>query len=359
MKNSVIFEEERFQELANFAPAMLWRINASFDRDWVNETWLEFTGGTLSEETGFGWIEKVHPDDRERVLEEFDTAFEAREAATVEFRLCRRDGTYRWMLDLGRPIYSDGNFAGYVGSCIDITDRKQAESKAQQLRAAILEFACTEAGSRFGDVLSAELRQPLQAINSYSDALVRMVEHRSDLPEAFNVGLASLKRATSRFTDVLDARRRLASTVPVDPVVTNLKDALAPVEQLVRLQPRCQGSTIVWNIEAGLKVRIVVSQIEYVLLNLCTRAVSHMTDDGTRTLFVTASRWGGAAIVSVSSVGPVASVEPSPEPDENFELTPGDGLGVSEMIVTSHGGRLWGDLNHDRVGVTKFTLPLL
>lgn len=115
---------ERFREVADAAPVALWRIDATFQHDWVNKHWLDFTGGQLEDEVAFGWIEKVHPDDRERVLEEFDRAFDEREAASVEFRLRGTDGQYRWFLDTGVPFYRDGRFAGFVGSCIDITERK-------------------------------------------------------------------------------------------------------------------------------------------------------------------------------------------------------------------------------------------
>ena len=121
------FECERFREIADAAPVGLWRINASFEQDWVNKHWLDFTGGRLEEEVGFAWVQKVHPEDREHVIEEFDRAFNAREATVVEFRLQGRDGRYRWFLDRGVPFFRDGEFSGFVGSCFDISERKEAE----------------------------------------------------------------------------------------------------------------------------------------------------------------------------------------------------------------------------------------
>jgi PAS domain S-box-containing protein len=112
---------------------MLWRINASFDCDWANAAWFEFTGGTLAEQSGFAWVDLVHPDDRARVKEAFSEAFEARDKVSVEFRIRRRDGHYRWILDSGSPFFENGDFAGFVGSCFDITERKEAEERTAAL----------------------------------------------------------------------------------------------------------------------------------------------------------------------------------------------------------------------------------
>jgi PAS domain S-box-containing protein len=120
-------ESERFQEVADQIPVMLWRINDEFDRDWVNKAWLEYTGGRLSEERQFAWLDRLHPDDVEPTAELFDQAFSAREPVTVEFRLRRHDGVYRTFLDTGVPFYKDDVFAGFVGSCVDITDWRMAE----------------------------------------------------------------------------------------------------------------------------------------------------------------------------------------------------------------------------------------
>lgn len=128
--------EQRFRELADNAPVLIWRAGATPACNWFNSVWLEFRGRTMEEEIGYGYVEGVHPDDVERGLETFVRAFEARQAFTQEFRMKRHDGVYRWFLDNGRPFYrADGSFAGYFGSCIDITEQKEAiEQKDMMLR---------------------------------------------------------------------------------------------------------------------------------------------------------------------------------------------------------------------------------
>lgn len=119
--------EQQFRLLADNAPVMIWRADTSKACDFFNKPWLEFSGRTMEEEFGFGWAEGVHPDDHERCVRIYVTAFDAREEFTMPYRLRRHDGEYRWLLDNGRPYHhADGSFAGYFGSCIDITDMKQA-----------------------------------------------------------------------------------------------------------------------------------------------------------------------------------------------------------------------------------------
>src|SRR6185369_9036196 len=92
---------------------------------WFNKSWLDFVGRPIELELGNGWADNVHADDYDRCVTTYVTAFDAREPFRTEYRLRRHDGDYRWVLDTGIPRYGAGGaFAGYIGSCIDITDRK-------------------------------------------------------------------------------------------------------------------------------------------------------------------------------------------------------------------------------------------
>jgi PAS domain S-box-containing protein len=122
--------EKRFRRMMDAAPVMIWMSDTSRLCTFFNKRWLEFTGRTLEQEMGNGWSEGVHPDDFERCLSVYVSSFDARKDFTMEYRLRRRDGIYCWILDTGVPQEdADGTFLGYVGSCVDITDRRRAEEK--------------------------------------------------------------------------------------------------------------------------------------------------------------------------------------------------------------------------------------
>jgi PAS domain S-box-containing protein len=107
---------------------MIWMGGTDKLCTYVNQPWLEFTGRPLEAELGNGWVEGVHKEDLKRTLETYFQAFDQRQSFEVEYRIRRNDGEYRWILDTGVPRFNtDGSFAGYIGSCLDITDRKLAE----------------------------------------------------------------------------------------------------------------------------------------------------------------------------------------------------------------------------------------
>jgi PAS domain S-box-containing protein len=125
--------EERFRNLADTAPVLIWISGTDKLCTFFNKPWLDFTGRTMEEELGNGWAEGVHPDDYSRCLETYVTSFEARESFKMDYRLRRYDGEYRWVLDQGIPQFSpNGDFIGYIGSCIDITERRNNEQALRE-----------------------------------------------------------------------------------------------------------------------------------------------------------------------------------------------------------------------------------
>ncbi len=127
--------EERFRVMADTAPVMVWRAGPDQRCDFFNRPWLEFRGRRLQDEMGEGWTEGVHPDDLHRCLTVYTAAWPGRESFRMEYRLRRADGEYRWVLDTGVPrLASDGTLLGYIGSCIDITERRQAEEALRPMR---------------------------------------------------------------------------------------------------------------------------------------------------------------------------------------------------------------------------------
>ena len=152
-------------------PTPIWRSGVDGRCDHFNRTWLQFTGRRLEEELGDGWAQGVHPEDLERVLKDYLEAFHARRPFVLEYRLRRHDGEYRSIVDHGRAYYDlHGQFAGYIGSCYDVTDRKRAEEEGrrseQQLRAlaAHLQAVREEERTRISRQIHDELGQMLTGL---------------------------------------------------------------------------------------------------------------------------------------------------------------------------------------------------
>jgi PAS domain S-box-containing protein len=169
--------EARFRTVADAAPVLIWMSGPDKLYTFFNKGWLDFTGRSLEQELGNGWAEGVHREDFDRYLEVYGNSFDARQPFTMEYRLRRRDGEYRWVLDSGTPHFSDaGTFLGYIGSCIDITERKRAEEKFRIVldaapnamimadSAGVISFANAPAATVFGYSLSELIGRPIETL---------------------------------------------------------------------------------------------------------------------------------------------------------------------------------------------------
>jgi PAS domain S-box-containing protein len=158
--------EARFRVMADQTPVALWMSDAQRRYVYVNRAWLAFTGRDADEELGDGWTAGIHPEDFSARQTAFAEAFDARQPFTLEYRLRRGDGEYRWILDHGAPRFDGaGAFAGYIGACLDITERKEAEATLGSFE---------QRKSAFVASLAHELRNPLAPIRSSIELLQRM-----------------------------------------------------------------------------------------------------------------------------------------------------------------------------------------
>ncbi|HEY8945899.1 MAG TPA: PAS domain S-box protein, partial [Polyangiaceae bacterium] len=158
--------EERFRLMADCSPVLLWMAGTDARCTFFNQTWLNFRGRTLDEEYGYRWAEGVHPEDFERCMNVYTASFSARRAFEMEYRLQRADGEYRWVLDRGAPRFElDGAFAGFIGSCVDITEIKAAREVAEKSARAVAR--ANEQTERFLFATSHDLREPVRMVATY------------------------------------------------------------------------------------------------------------------------------------------------------------------------------------------------
>jgi len=190
--------ESRFRNIADASPVLLWTAGGEALRTSFNKTWLDFTGRTLTDEWGVGWTEGIHPDDFQGCMDAYIAAFAARRPFEVEYRLRHADGGYRVVLDRGVPRYgAGGRFLGYVGSCLDLTDRRRAEADLHE---------AVRARDEFLSIASHELRTPLTALQLQLESLMRSVQRAPG--EALTTG--RLERTT---TSAMGQAARIAALV--------------------------------------------------------------------------------------------------------------------------------------------------
>jgi PAS domain S-box-containing protein len=163
--------EERFRMMADTAPVMIWLSGLDRQCTYFNKEWLDFTGRPMERELGFGWADGVHPNDVDHCLRTYNDSFERHEPFTMEYRLRRADGQFRWLYDSGRPRLSpSGKFLGYIGSCIDITDRKAAEQSLARLSGQLIR-AREEECARIARELHDDLNQRMALVSIELDQL--------------------------------------------------------------------------------------------------------------------------------------------------------------------------------------------
>lgn len=169
--------EESLRALCDASPTMVWMSGTDKLCTHFNQRWLAFTGRTLEQELGEGWSEGVHPDDLEAVIRDYSAAFDARCDFRIEYRLRRHDGSYRLIVDSGVPRHTvDGAFAGYIGSCVDVTPLKEAEAALRRSEERyFLATAAGEVGVWDFDLDGGEIYVDprLKAILGYRDDEIR------------------------------------------------------------------------------------------------------------------------------------------------------------------------------------------
>jgi PAS domain S-box-containing protein len=196
--------EGRFRIMADKAPVMIWMSGTDRLCTFFNQGWLEYTGRSMAEEMGNGWASGVHPDDLARCLQAYTSAFDARIPFEMEYRLRRFDGKYRWIVDYGVPRFeSNGLFCGYIGSCIDINDRKSAEESLRELGGRLI-AAQEEERTRIARELNDDLGQRTAL------AIIDLDLLKQDLPKLPEQAKQHLSTATKVIMDLSSDIRRIS-----------------------------------------------------------------------------------------------------------------------------------------------------
>lgn len=280
--------DRRFHLLADSAPVLIWMSDTTKACIWFNRPWIQFTGRDLDQELGFGWTENIHLEDLDACMETYTTHFDARQAFKMEYRLRRRDGAWRWVINSAIPLLEGPAqaFSGYIGSCIDITEFKQAADE----REALLQSertARTEAErlgrlkDEFLATLSHELRTPLNAMLGWATLLRRLPAGSPDHIKGLETIERNARVQAQIIGDLLDMSRIISGKVQLDVQWINLNEVVSAAIDAIRPSAEAKRLRLRATLDAKLTpIRGDPNRLQQIFWNLLTNAVKFTPPNG-------------------------------------------------------------------------------
>lgn len=291
--------ELRFRNMADNAPVMLWVTDASGACTYLNKSWYDFTGQTEEEALGFGWLEAIHPDDREAAASTFVKSNVDHEPFRLNYRVRRNDGIYRWAIDAASPrVGPDGKFAGYIGSVVDITERKEAEqvleqqneilreridvavADHQEVQARLHQAQKMEAVGRLTGGVAHDFNNLLQVVGGNLQLLLKDVAGNERGEQRLRNALAGVSRGAKLASQLLAFGRRqplAPKVISIGRMIRNLDDMLRrALGEAIEMETVIAGG--LWN------TMIDPVQFETAMLNLAINGRDAMEGRGKLTI---------------------------------------------------------------------------
>jgi PAS domain S-box-containing protein len=334
--------EARFRTLADSAPILVWRADEANRGIWFNRSWLDFTGGDLEQHLGLGWIDAVHPEDREQAARICQDHFERRAPFEIEFRLRRHDGDYRWVLDRGVPMFDapGGQFSGYIGSCLDISERHQAEQQRVEADRRKDEFLAT---------LAHELRNPLAPILSAAQFMQRKSGADASQQSAAEIIERQARHMSRLVDDLLDLSRISRGRIVLRHERVPLELALSAAIEAARPYVDASGQQLRVSLPTH-PVYVVFdsTRLAQIFGNLLSNAVKYTPRGGQIDLEVQVA--GDEVVARIRDTG--IGIKPEllerifemfTQADASLERRQGGlgiGLTLARQLVEMHGGRI-------------------
>jgi len=351
--------ERRFRQLADHAPVLIWIAGTDSLLHFFNKPWLEFTGRAMDQEIGSGWQAGVHPEDLNRIMALYLVSFEARQGFRVEYRLRRHDGAWRWTLVDGRPIYAiSGEFEGFIGSCVDITDRRNAEEQLERANSALQRS--NEDLRQFAYAASHDLQEPLRTVSLYSQLLAKRYKGQldADADQFIDYTTSSATRMHELVRDLLAFAQAAEGPAAAEGLVSS-GDVLERTANGMQLD--AAGATVTHGELPAVAVH--VQHLGQLFQNLIGNAVKYRGIEAP-VIHVSARRDAGSWVFSVKDNG--IGIDPQHHARifgifkrlhrQEYAGT-GIGLAICSRIVERYGGRIWVESEIGKGANFQFTLP--
>jgi PAS domain S-box-containing protein len=367
--------EIQYQNLANSGLALIWTSGIDKLCNYFNETWMKFTGRTLEQELGNGWTEGIHPDDFDRCIATYITAFDRNEAFEMEYRLLHFSGEYRWILDLGTPNYnSAGEFAGYIGNCFDITERKLIEQELIKAKEHAEESDSLK--SAFLANMSHEIRTPMNGILGFAELLTEPGLTGQKQQEYIRIIEKSGARMLNIINDIIDISKIESGLMKLDMKESNINEQIEYAYTFFKPEAEAKGIKLSFRNTLPVKEAIIKTDREKlyaILSNLVKNAIKY-TNEGSIEFGVSTSSTTGSVSEPVELLQFFVKDTGIGIPKDRQEVIfqrfiqadiadkmarqgAGLGLSITKAYVEMLGGKIWVE---SEVGVGStfyFTLP--
>jgi PAS domain S-box-containing protein len=356
--------DARFCEVMDAAPVLIWVSGEDKGCSWFNRPWLTFTGRRLAQEVGNGWAEGVHHDDIRACLKTYVSHFDARTSFRMQYRLRRHDGVYRWIDDTGIPRYApNGDFLGYIGSCIDIHEHRETQSELRRRVLEISELNRQADAAVLAAAMAHEIRQPLAAIVARANAGVRWLAS-PDVDKAMTA-LNEIVRIGHRADEIIESIQALTKGGHRTRLLVDINEMIREV--LAILEDRLQTNNIAVQTKLHERLPGVTAdrvQLQQVILNLIRNAVEAMSSvpESSRVLNLETDIDSQHILITVQDSGPGIDPKDGERIFDRFFTTKAQGMGmglaICRSIIGAHNGRILAEAGARHGALFRISLPI-
>jgi PAS domain S-box-containing protein len=354
--------EERFRTVANLGPDLLWSNDPAGYTIWVNQSWLEYTGQSIDEAIGYGWLDAVHPDDRLSSRHRFQAAIDAGADLQQEYRIRRADGQFHWFLVRAKPLRNETNrILGWFGSATNIDEFKRTQEALTASRAELqtaLEQAQraqheAEAANATKDhflaTLSHELRTPLTPVLMTAESLLRRADLSSRVRDGLQMICRNIDVETHLIDDLLDLTRIAHGKFEMNLELVNVHDLVAAAVQVCEPDVRARQQVLTVRLTArSTQVRADPARLQQVFWNVLKNSAKFTPVSGQITL----TSWDDSGYICIAVQDTGLGIEPGALPHLFEPFRQGDasitrrfggvglGLAIAKATVAAYDGTI-------------------